>query len=206
MMETGTSTRFGIVRHAPTTWNAARRIQGHGDSPLTMQGRGQARRWAELLQPFPWRRILTSDLGRARETAAIVQAFLDLPLTVDPRLREQHWGDWAGMTFGELREAFPEDAREMALYGWTFTPPGGENRLAVFQRGTDALAAAARRWPGETILVVTHEGMIKSLVYRLARRLPGGPEVFLLQPGHLHWLCAENGSIAIERVNAVALG
>jgi broad specificity phosphatase PhoE len=110
------------------------------------------------------------------------------------------------MTFRAVREVFPAQVEEMEAHPWSFCPPGGENRVRVFERGVAALGEAAGRWPGEKILVVTHEGMIKSLVYRITESLPGGPGAFLIKPDHLHRLCWVDGAVAVEQVNAVALG
>lgn len=204
-MDSNSQTRFGLMRHAPTEWNARKKIQGQQDSPLTSLGRRQVIRWGDQLRHFPWQRILTSDLGRTQETSRLLAGVLSLPVTETPLLREQDWGRWTGMTFLAVREAFPAQVEKMDAQGWTFCPPGGENRISVFKRGIEALTAAGDRWPGEQILVVTHAGMIKSLVYRMAEALPGGPEAFLIQPGHLHWFRREGAGVVLEQVNAIRL-
>ena len=91
------------------------------------------------------------------------------------------------------------------MQGWQFRPPGGEDRDSVWERGQHVLKAAAGRWPGTTILVITHEGLIKCLVYRLMQRrfLPTEPRI--LKSAHLHWLVCERGRIEIEKINAMAL-
>jgi probable phosphoglycerate mutase len=75
----------------------------------------------------------------------------------------------------------------------------------VWHRSHRALTAAANRWRGDTILIVTHEGVIKSLIYHLCGRhfLPDEPA--LLKSYNLHWLSFSNNVLRIEKVNALAL-
>ena len=76
---------------------------------------------------------------------------------------------------------------------------------ATLDIGLAALSSAAERWPGKRILVVTHGGVIKTLIYRLSGRdfLPGEPPLF--QGRQLHWLVHEEGGLRIEKVNALEL-
>ncbi len=196
-------TRFGIMRHGETEWNRSKRMQGQADSALTGSGRRAVRQWTDLLAAMGWDRLLVSDLGRARETAAMINARLNLPQHVDARLREQHWGHWTGCTIAELRRSDPTGLARMEARGWRFQPPGGETREAVWRRSHDALADAARRWPGETILVVAHGGVIRCLLYRLLERrfVPGEPPALLTRA--LHWLHHDGRTLAIEACNAV---
>ena len=198
-------TRFGLVRHAETIWNRENRIQGQSDSALTDTGRKDADNWGRRLSRFPWDRILMSDSGRAAETAAIINNHLQAPVASDSRLREQDWGRWTGRIITEVQteEAGLLQAKQMR--GWKFCPPGGEDRLSLWRRSHSALTDAAARWRGDTILVVTHEGVIKSLMYRLSGRhfLPEEPA--LLKSYHLHWLTFSNNILRIEALNALPL-
>lgn len=198
-------TRFGLLRHAKTVWNQEGRIQGQWDSPLTPEGEARAGEWGVLLSKCPWDCILASDLGRTRRTAEWINQTLALPLSIDPRLREMDWGDWSGKTFARVREENPTLWNEMQGAGWSFRPPGGEDRSEVWNRSREALAEARRRWPGRRILVVTHEGVIKCLIYRLLDRrfLPAEPSV--LEPVQLHRLIHGEGGLGIERINAFSL-
>lgn len=161
-------TRFGLIRHAETVWNRERRIQGQGDSPLTPEGKRMADRWARLLGAFPWDRLLVSDSGRALATARRIQAELERPLEVEPRLRELDWGAWTGRTLAEIGRAEPETLARQVRAGWDFRPPGGESRRELLERVRDALGEAARRHEGERLLVVTHGGVLRSLELFLA--------------------------------------
>ena len=198
-------TCFGLLRHARTVWNREKRLQGQQDSPLLPEGEAQARSWGEILKTRKWDRILASDLGRTRHTAAIINQTLQIPVTNDSRLREKDWGEWTGKTVTGIRSEAPDALAGLEKCGWNFRPPGGENRIAVWQRSFDALADASRKWPGQRILVVTHKGVIKCLIYRLMDRqfLPTEPRV--LEPGHLHELVYDRDCLSVRMVNALLL-
>ncbi|AOY60312.1 MULTISPECIES: histidine phosphatase family protein [Desulfococcus] len=205
MNESPALTRFGVLRHAPTVWNLEKRIQGQLNSPLTGEGERMAREWGRLLRRYAWDRILVSDLGRTLRTAELINRTLGLPMTVDPRLREKDWGEWAGKTIDQLRQQAGDRLAAMERDGWRFRPPGGEDRTEVWSRGHQALVDAAARWPGRKILVVTHEGMIKCLVYRLTNRHFFPTEPPLLRRGHLHQLVHDREGMAVEALNVLAL-
>ncbi len=200
------TTRFGLIRHSRTVWNQEHRIQGRLDSPLSADGRAMARKWGEELRRMPWQRILASDLGRARATVAEINPSLGLEVHFDPRLREQDWGTWSGLTFAELHARHREELGRQVTAGWDFRPPGGESRRKVLVRARAALEDGWRRWPGEEILVVCHEGIIKCLLYHLCRRrfLPDEPR--LLRSGYwLHLLTVDLDGIHLEKLHALRL-
>src|SRR5712691_6348769 len=89
-----------LVRHGETDWNAEHRWQGHADVPLNARGRKQAKALAEELAPQGVDAIYTSDLSRARDTAAIVGERLGVPVVLDPDLREIDVGSREGADRG----------------------------------------------------------------------------------------------------------
>jgi probable phosphoglycerate mutase len=199
------TTRFGLIRHAETVWNREKRIQGQLDSRLTAAGRRQAESWGHLLKACHWDRCICSDLDRALATATIVNRVFNVPITCEAGLREQNWGRWSGRSIVQLKQEAPDLLARLTTQGWQFRPPGGEDRDSVWERAQHVLKAAAGKWPGTTILVVTHEGLIKCLVYRLLQRrfLPTEPRI--LRSAHLHWVVYSRGQIEIEKINAMAL-
>jgi probable phosphoglycerate mutase len=148
---------------------------------------------------------MASDIGRAVETARIINQALEVSLTTDARLREQDWGQWTGETISHLHTSAPQQLDEQVRAGWEFCPPGGEDRRSVLERSRQALLEAAEKWPGDTILVATHEGIVKSLIYHLCGRkyLPGEPAI--IKPYQLHWLTIDADGLKIEEINALAL-
>jgi probable phosphoglycerate mutase len=198
-------TRFGLIRHAETLWNREGRIQGHGNSSLTNSGKKDADGWGRGLQRISWDRIFGSDLGRAVDTAAIINHHLQIPFEADSRLREQDWGQWTAKPAAKIKYEELDKLDKAKRCGWQFCPPGGEDRISVWQRSHNALVDAARKWPGNTILVVTHEGVIKNLIYRLCNRRYEPGEASLIEPRHLHWLVIKNSGLQLDRINALAL-
>lgn len=199
------TTRFGLIRHAETFWNREGRIQGHRDSALTDGGKKDADGWGRRLSQIAWDRIFSSDLGRAVDTAAIINHHLQIPFAADQRLREQDWGEWTAKPAAKIKDEELHKLDEAKRSGWLFCPPGGEERISVWQRSHNALVDAARRWPGNTILVVTHEGVIRNLIYRLCNRLYAPGESSLIESRHLHWLDIHNSGLQVHQINALNL-
>ena len=199
-------TRFGLIRHAQTLWNQKKLIQGQDDSDLTRSGWQQANAWGQRLKSQTFDRILSSDLGRTVATAQEINTSLQVPMETSPALRELDWGEWTGKRIQEIKAKAPELLKNLEATGWQFCPPGGESRSTAWSRAKTALQEAALKWPGGEILTVTHEGIIKCLLYGLEQRefLPHEPA--LIKPYHLHWLVIdEAGVLRIEQVNALAL-
>lgn len=198
-------TRFGLIRHAHSLWNGEQRIQGWQNSPLSEPGREMATAWGKQLQGIPWNRILISDLGRVKETGKLINESLRLPMHTDVRLREQDWGEWTGMEFVELLEQNRQAFARQQQRGWDFRPPGGESRLDVLARSQAALRDAAGNWPGDRILVISHEGVLKCLVYHFCglKFLPS--EQPLVHGYKLHLLQVCNQSLLLEKVGAFDL-
>jgi broad specificity phosphatase PhoE len=198
-------TCFGLLRHAVTEWNQCRRIQGQADSPLTLTGEALALQWGQRLAESSWSRILSSDLGRAWKTTEQINRTLNIPVTLDPRLREKNWGEWTGKTMAQLKVEFADIWTKKIPSEWDFCPPGGESFQCVWKRSREALAAASECWPGEKILVVTHEGVIKSLIYHESTQSEFVMDGQGLMPYYLHRLTFLGGRLAIERLNYLEL-
>jgi probable phosphoglycerate mutase len=188
------------MRHGLTEWNKESRIQGKTDINLCDEGRDMARNWAKSLADHAFDSILTSGLGRARETAEIINEPLGLPMHEDPRLAEQDWGQWTGLTKGELKQIFKK-VKQQEKRGFQFCPPGGESRDEVLMRACDGLIDFSVEHPGESVLVVTHSGVLKCLAYVLSglEFMPG--DKIPIEPYHLHRIeCLEN-ELAIGELN-----
>ena len=173
------TTHFGLLRHGQTVWNLEHRIQGRLDSPLTSQGIETTRQWARFLKSSGqnWNRMVTSPSPRALKTADIINQQLALKIEVVDDLREQDWGSWEGMTWAEITKNSGDSLQQQIDRGWSFRPPEGESRADVRDRARAAIASCAAKFSGEQILVITHQGVIKSLIYALENRqfLPEEP-------------------------------
>jgi len=205
MLDRRSTTRFGLIRHAQTVWNLDKKIQGQNDSPLTTAGQARSRSWGVQLAGLAFDRILTSDLGRAIATANLINRSLKLPMKETSQLRELDWGLWTGRRIRDIQNEIPHELRCLEQAGWQFCPPGGESRRTAWLRSRKALEEASKKWPGETILTVTHNGVIKCLLYGLADRKYLPQEPTMIEPCHLHWLVNGERGLAIEQVNALKL-
>jgi len=196
---------FGLVRHAPTVWNRENRIQGRDDTPLTSEGERQAREWGRRLKAFRWDRIMASSAGRALKTAELINISLKIPMAEHPMLQEQDWGEWTGKTVTQIERDTCYPLSEQASTGWGFCPPGGEDRNRVWERSQSVLKKATEKWPGKNILVVTHEGVIKCLLYRLSGQQFLPTESPMLLKNHLHLLIDDRQKLRIKKINAFSL-
>jgi probable phosphoglycerate mutase len=147
-----------LIRHGPTAWNAQHRVQGTIDIPLSAEGRARMER---LLPPagFETARVYVSPKLRARQTAACLGL---KGAKLEPRLIEQNWGDWEGMTRAEMVARDGEDAFVQAgsRSGLAFRPPGGESTGELHARVQNFFADVARL--GEDVIAVTHMGVLRA--------------------------------------------
>lgn len=153
-------TRLLLVRHGETEWNRVGRWQGHADPPLNATGRRQAAELAERLAGDGIAAVYSSDLARARQTAGAVADRLGLDVVEEPALREIDVGSWSGLTRAEVAEQYPE-----GFARWLGGEIGhdGEKREQLTDRAVRATLGIAERHPTDTVLVVTHGGLIRAL-------------------------------------------
>ena len=153
--------KIAFLRHGPTEWNAAGRIQGHTDVPLSEAG--VALMTARRL-PFAFPRVYASPMLRARQTALALG--LAEPV-LDARLMEQNWGAWEGLTRTEILTRYGDDAfvKSGSDQGETFRPGGGESTGELHARVAAFLKDAARE--ESDAVVVAHLGVLRA-AYTLA--------------------------------------
>ncbi|MCK0090837.1 bifunctional RNase H/acid phosphatase [Rhodococcus sp. F64268] len=171
---TGAPTRMLLLRHGQTPLSVERRYSGRGNPELTELGRGQASAAARMLAGRgDISAVVSSPLGRARETAAAAAAALNLPVTVHDGLIETDFGEWEGLTFAEAAER-DVDVHEKWLSDTSVRPPGGESFDDVRIRIAGVRADLTAEHPGSTVLVVSHVTPIKTL---LQFALDSGPSL-----------------------------
>lgn len=163
-------TRIVALRHGETSWNQAARIQGHQDIALNERGLLQARRLAQALVDDPLHAVHSSDLLRARQTAAAVAALQGLPVQTHGGLRERGFGVFEGLSFQEVEARWPEQAARWRQRDPLFAAEGGESLQQFHTRCIACLTDLAKAHPGEHIAVVAHGGVMDCL-YRAATGL-----------------------------------
>ncbi|MFU0801260.1 MAG: histidine phosphatase family protein [Xylanivirga thermophila] len=126
-----------IVRHGETEWNIAHRTQGSHNIELTDRGREQAKKLGAKLKNKNIKKIYTSDLKRAYETACIIGNYIGVVPTPIPLLREVSFGEWEGLTPQEIECHF-NGQLDRWYKDHCFAPPNGEsiddvkNRVLTF--------------------------------------------------------------------------
>ena len=164
-------TRIVAIRHGETAWNAESRLQGQIDVPLNPRGRAQAATLAEALRGEGLAAVVSSDLGRAWQTALALAGPLGLPLSAESGLRERGFGVLEGLTYAEIERQQPEMARRWRQREPDFEPEGGESLVRFSARclaTADRLAAAHA---GQAVALVCHGGVLDCL-YRAAAHIP----------------------------------
>ncbi|GAU69207.1 putative acid phosphatase [Streptomyces sp. NBRC 110611] len=170
----GTPTTLVLLRHGETALTPEKRLSGSGgsDPALSETGRRQAEAAARMLVARGTvQAVVSSPLRRAQQTAETAARRLGLEVQVDEGLTEVDFGAWEGLTFAEVRERYPD---EMAA--WLASPaavPGGtgETFTVVARRAARARDRLLARYAGQTVLVVSHVGVLRTLV-RLALGAP----------------------------------
>jgi len=165
-----------LVRHGCTEWNKTGCYAGWSDPPLSPEGEAQAERLCRRffgLAPFT---LYSSDLLRAVSTAEIIgQAHRVAPVRL-PAFRELHFGEWEGKSYSELLKTQPAELNKWYRDPFDYAPPGGETAAHLELRVWAGLQAIIKKGrTGETIVLVSHGGPIRSIICRI-RGL--GPEQY----------------------------
>jgi broad specificity phosphatase PhoE len=151
-----------LVRHGETDWNRSGQIMGERPVPLNQQGLAQVQRLAGLLMDRPIRAILSSPVARARQTAEILTAALNVQVTVDRGLTEIGVGRWEGLYWKDLADQIirqdlyrkPHEAR----------PPGGETLREVQDRAVAAVERACATRSEGPLLFVSHADVLRAIL------------------------------------------
>jgi probable phosphoglycerate mutase len=167
--EAGEATTLIVVRHGRTPMTEVGRYSGWGgdDPGLSEAGRQDADRLAALLAGLARPGALLPDIARptavvaspaqrTKQTAAAIAQRLGAPVEVDEAWVEASFGDWEGLTYGELVRRFPAELAQLQG-STTYAPPGGGESLnAVAERVRGARDRVVAAYPEQTVVVVTH--------------------------------------------------
>ncbi|MFT4165786.1 MAG: histidine phosphatase family protein [Microlunatus sp.] len=153
-----TAAQLVVLRHGRTEWNAAGLLQGQADVPLDERGLAQAERAAGVLAELAPTAIYSSDLLRARQTAAPLAKACGLRVIPDRRLREIHVGSWEGLSIEQALEVMgPQEAKRWLAGEDVRRSPTGETVSEVGERAGAALDEIGLAAPdGSTVVAVMH--------------------------------------------------
>ena len=167
-------TELLFIRHGETDWNRQQRFQGQIDVPLNAAGHDQAQRLAARLRAEAFDAFFTSDLLRARETAAPLAAAWRVAPVAVPGLREQSFGVLEGLDVPTIKARHPDLWQRWLEHRSDFALPGGESLNQFHARVLAAvgeLAAAAAAQRKSRLAIITHGGVL-DMLWRTAKALP----------------------------------
>jgi alpha-ribazole phosphatase len=136
---------------------------GQTDVGLSAEGRASLPRLCQKAADLKPSRVISSDLQRCRSLAEGIASLLNLTVEINPAWRELNFGDWESRTFDEIQS---EDPLNLAAWMENYVeiaPSGGESFRQLQTRALGALNQLGHT-PGETVLVATHAGVIRSLI------------------------------------------
>jgi 2,3-bisphosphoglycerate-dependent phosphoglycerate mutase len=153
-----------LVRHAASEayldGNLFPLVDGHGDPPLSAEGKEQAERVCTRLARAGVDAIYVSNLRRTAQTAVPLAEHLGLDLRVESDLREVYLGEWEGGIFRKMvAEGHPISLRMAAEERWDVIP-GAEPAAELASRVRGAIDRLAVAHHGERVAVFTHGGII----------------------------------------------
>lgn len=167
-----------VIRHGETDWNRLGRIQGRSDIPLNDKGQEDAKGLSRLLERVRFDHIVSSDLARARETAAVL-ADGRVPHTEDVRLQERAFGPFEGMTVPEIHQVL---RTRHAMTATSFDPveawpeaSGVETLPQVLERAWRVIEAWRTPSQDGHVALVTHGNVVHVLLNHLLQLPPGTP-------------------------------
>ena len=158
--------RLYLVRHGRTAWNETGRFQGHSDVPLDSVGVRQAQQAAHWLAECVRspQGVYTSDLLRASQTAKPIAHALQVPLSLEPRLRERYWGDWEGLTLDEVRQRYHDQHLTYLYDPLNGTPPSAEPMSLFWERVSDFIHALFKTHADGEWVIVGHGGSLRIIL------------------------------------------
>jgi len=195
------TTRFCLVRHGETDWNAERRLQGHTDIDLNQHGEAQAAQMAKAIKAIDLQFdvLYTSDLQRAARTAGAIESLFNTKAVVNPSLRERHLGVLQGVRTDEAPQREPELWKSHMSRDIHQDLRGGESIAKFAQRIQTALETIRQEHVGKTILLVSHGGAL-DMMYRLASNQPLEAEKAVSVPNaSLNWISHDGNVWKVDR-------
>jgi alpha-ribazole phosphatase len=160
--------RLILVRHGETACNLEEIWHGWDDCALTEKGQVQARGVGERLASERVAAVYSSDMRRALQTAQAIAAPHGLEPIPDPALRERKAGDFEGLRVSEVVARYPTVWEDRAADFWGWGPPGGETFQQVLDRATGAIERLRREYGEQTVVAVSHMGVVRALISHLA--------------------------------------
>lgn len=202
-------TKIVLIRHGETAWNAVRRLQGHIDIPLNAEGERQARALAQALAGEGLDLIVSSDLQRARQTAQAVAVHYDhATVHTDPALRERCYGVFEGMLYTEIAAQYPQEFALWQARDIDAVMPSGERVAESFRqfyaRSIGAIGRWARDYPGKTLAIVAHGGVLECAYREAVGMQLDSPRDFQVKNASINRFHVNDGKLVLDSWGEVA--
>lgn len=156
--------RLALVRHAETAEDTRGRCYGRLDVGLSVAGRGQCARLADVFRSEPVRSVWASPAIRARETAEAIAAPHRLDVGILASLRELDFGELEGRAYDEIAVSDPELYERWMTAPTTVRFPGGESYADLQERVEAGIAALQAQPDAGLVAVVTHGGVVRAVL------------------------------------------
>ena len=190
-----------LVRHGETEWNRLGLCQGISDISLSDLGNKQAELLASSLKDQDIQYIYSSNLKRAFETAKTIAKFHDADVFIDSGFREMDQGSFEGLPFVELRETHGELLKSWRADPENFRIPNGETLSEVQDRAYCSLMNIVKIHSPSTVLIVTHNFTIITLLCKFLGKDLGEFYKFKIKETSKHVISLVNGVANIRIFN-----
>lgn len=191
-----------LLRHGALDAEYAGRFVGSTDAGLSAAGRRQAAALGGYLEKKGAAQVIVSPLRRARETADFALDSTGRKYTVDDGLREIDFGAWEKKTFDEISREDSINAERWGRFDYDFAFPGGESLQSFIDRIGD-LALRIASDPAQTILAITHGGVIRFLICHFLGLEPRHYLLFNVGFGSISAIDLFDGAGVLTRLNDV---
>lgn len=154
-----------LTRHGQTEWNLEKRLQGHGNSPLTEFGINRAKELSKRMKDIKIDKIYTSPIERAYRTACIVRGDKDTEIKIHEGLKEMNFGDYEGRTTEDVMKENPDwDISAIMRGNLEMRAPNGETLGEVRKRVNSSMKDILEENEGKSILIVGHGITLKAIL------------------------------------------
>lgn len=194
-------TRVVLLRHGETPWNADKKHIGVTDMDLSQKGWDQAVALAKAVKNVEFAKVYSSGLKRAVRTAEAVCREQSMDLEALPGLNEINFGEWEGLTWQEIRNRYAADYERWLDGDPGFTLPAGDSWDSFRKRVMDTFEPLIPENDGKILGVVSHGGVIKTIICSLSGFGPSFFFRFHLSPASISILDTDGRKFVLTVLN-----
>ena len=153
-------TTFLLLRHAHSVANKAGILAGQLEGiGLSKDGIAQVNKLTSSFENLKIDRIISSPMQRCLETVEGIARSKRKRISIDKRLIEMNYGSWSGKKLSKLSRM--KEWKVIQTKPSAFRFPQGESFKELEERIESLLKDLTRKYPKETILIITHGDIVK---------------------------------------------